>query len=51
MYHPTGKVVGDSLTKPLNETPFKNHRNTIMGMDDNTIEYYRMKYESAKVEY
>ena len=39
IYHPTGKLVGDFLTKPLNGTPFKNHRNMIMGMDDELIEY------------
>ena len=51
VYHPTGKMVGDFLTKPLNGSPFKNHRNAIMGLDENTIEYYRIKYEDAKVEY
>ena len=33
VYYPTDKLVGDYLTKPLNGTPFKNHRNTIMGLD------------------
>ena len=51
MYHPTGKLVGDYLTKPINGTPFKNHRNTIMGADRKAFEYYRVKYENAKVEY
>ena len=44
-------MVGSYLTKPLNGTPFKNHRNTIMGVDDELIEYYKTKYENAKVEY
>ena len=44
-------MVGDYLIKPLNGIPFKNHHNTIMGVDDETIEYYRTKYENAKVEY
>ena len=51
LYHPTGKMVGDYLTKPLNRTPFKNHRNTIMGIDDDTIGYYKTKYGNTKVEY
>ena len=25
VYHSTGKLVGDFLSKPLNGTPFKNH--------------------------
>ena len=51
VYHPTGKMVGDFLTKPLNGTLFKNHRNMIMGLGDDTIKYHKMKYENAKVEY
>ena len=49
VYYPTGKLVGDCLTKPLNRIPFKNHRNTIIGVDNETIEYYRVKYEKSKV--
>ena len=51
VYHPTGKMMGDYLTKPPNETLFKNHPNAIMRIDDDTIEYYKTKYENAKVEY
>ena len=51
VYHPTGNMVGDFLTKPLNGSPFNNHRNTIMELDENAIEYYRVKYENAKTEY
>ena len=51
VYHPTSKMIGDFLTKPLNRTLFKNHRNAIVGMDDDIIEYYRVKYENTKVEY
>ena len=51
VYHPTGKLVGDFLTKPLNGSLFKNHRNAIMGVDEDTIENYRMIYENAKVKY
>ena len=51
LYHPTGKLVGDYLTKPLNGTQFKNHYNTIMGINDKAIEYYRVKYENEKTAY
>ena len=51
VYHPTGKLVGDYLTKPLNGTPFKNHRNTIMGITDGDIIYYKVKYEQEKAAY
>ena len=51
MYHPKGKMVGDFLTKTLNGTPSKNHRNAIMGVDDDTIEYYKMKYKNTEVGY
>ena len=51
VYHPTQKLVGDYLTKPLNGTPFKNHRNTIMGINDEAIKYYKVKYENEKAAY
>ena len=50
-YHPTQKLMGDYLTKPLNGTLFKNHRNTIMGINDKAIEYYKVKYENEKAAY
>ena len=43
VYHSTGKMVRDFLTKSLNGSPFKNHRNAIMGLNENTIEYYEKK--------
>ena len=49
VYHPTDKMVGDFLTKPLNGTPFKNHRNTIMGVDEDTIKYSKTKYNLDSV--
>ena len=51
VYHPTQKLVGDFPTKPLNGTPFKNHRNTIMGITDGNIIYYKVKYEQEKAAY
>ena len=51
VYHSTKKLVGDFLTKPLNGTPFKNHRNTIMGVNDGDIIHYKAKYEQEKAAY
>ena len=51
VYHPTQKMVGDFLTKPLNGSPFKKHRNAIMGLDEEAIEYYKEKYENEKAGY
>ena len=48
VYHPTQKLVGDFLTKPLNGSPFKKHRNAIMGVDEIAIKYYKVKYENEK---
>ena len=48
VYHPTQKMVGDFLTKALNGSPFKKHRNAIMGLDEESIEYYKVKYENEK---
>ena len=44
VYHPTGKLVGDFLTKILNGTFAKNHCNIIMGVDDKSIKYYKVRY-------
>ena len=51
VYHPIDRIVGDFLTKLLYRTPFKNHHNTIVGVTEDTIEYYKMKYENARVGY
>ena len=51
VYHPTNKLVGDYPTKPLNGTLFKNHCNTIMGINDGDIIYYKVKYENEKAVY
>ena len=48
---PTDLMVGDFFTKPLNGTPFKNHRNTIMGLTDGDVIYYKVKYEQEKAVY
>ena len=44
-------MVVDYLPKPLNRTLFKNYWNTIIGVDDDIIEYYKIKYENANVKY
>jgi hypothetical protein len=37
IYHPTKQMVSDYLTKPLKGSLFQNHRNSIMGHDENSI--------------
>lgn len=39
VYHSTEKMVGDFLSKPLNGTQFKSHRNTILGLDKESTAY------------
>ena len=51
VYHPIQKLVGDFLTKLLNGTPFKNHRNTIMEITNGNTIYYKVKYEQEKAAY
>ena len=51
VYHPTKEMVSDYLTKPLNGTPFKSHRNTIMGLTEESNVYYKIQYENAKDAY
>ena len=48
VYHPTKEMVSDYLTKPLNDTPFKSHCNTIMGLTEESNTYYKIQYENAK---
>ena len=43
--------LGIFLPKPLNGSPFKKHRNAIMGVDEDAIEYYKVKYENEKAVY
>ena len=51
VYHPTKEMVSDYLTKPLNGTPFKSHRNMIMGLTKESNMYYKEQYENAKNAY
>ena len=48
VYHLTKEMVYDYLTKLLNGTPFKSHRNTIMGLAEESNAYYKLQYENGK---
>ena len=48
VYHPTKEMVSDYLTKPLNGSPFKSHRNTIMGLTEESNAYYKLQYKNGK---
>ena len=48
VHHLTGALVGDFLTKTLDGTPFKFHRDTTMGLDKELITYYKKRYENAR---
>jgi hypothetical protein len=37
IYHPTKQMVYDYLTKPLQGSLFRTHRNTIMGHNEDSI--------------
>ena len=48
VYHPRKEMVADYLTKPLNGTPFRSHRNTTMGLDKMSVAQYKAQYKNAK---
>jgi hypothetical protein len=48
IYHPTKQMVSDYLTKPLQGSLFRTHRNSIMGHDEDSIAKYRTEYNDAK---
>jgi hypothetical protein len=48
IYHPTKQMVSDYLTKPLQGSLFRTHRNSIMGHDEDSIEKYNSEYSDAK---
>ena len=43
VYHPTKEMVSDYLTKPLNGILIKSHRNTIMGLTEESNAYYKIQ--------
>jgi hypothetical protein len=49
IYHPTKQMVSDYLTKPLQGSLFRTHRNSIMGNDENSIAKCIKEYNDAKV--
>jgi hypothetical protein len=48
IYHPTKQMVSDYLTKPLQGSLFRTHRNSIMGHDENSIAMCNREYNEAK---
>jgi hypothetical protein len=48
LYHPTKQMVSDYLTKPLQGSLFRTHRNSIMGHDENSIAMCATEYNDAK---
>jgi hypothetical protein len=48
IYHPTKQMVSDYLTKPLQGSLFRTHRNSIMGHDENSISICNNEYNDAK---
>jgi hypothetical protein len=48
IYHPTKQMVSDYLTKPLQGSLFRIHRNSIMGHTEDSISLYRTAYAKAK---
>jgi hypothetical protein len=48
IYHPTKQMVSDYLTKPLQGSLFRTHRNSIMGHTEESISKYRKAYSDAK---
>jgi hypothetical protein len=48
IYCPTKQMVSDYLTKPLQGSLFRTHRNSIMGHSEDSISRYRTNYSDAK---
>jgi hypothetical protein len=48
IYHPTKQMVSDYLTKPLQGSLFRTHRNAIKGHSEDSISKYRKDYDDAK---
>jgi hypothetical protein len=48
IYHPTKQMVSDYLTKPLQGSLFRTHRNSIMGHDEDSISKCYKEYNDAK---
>jgi hypothetical protein len=48
IYCPTKQMVSDYLTKPLQGSLFRTHRNSIMGHSEDSISMHRKEYSDAK---
>ena len=48
IFHPTKEMVSDYLTKPLQGSLFRTHRNSIMGHDEDSIARCHKEYNDAK---
>ena len=48
IYHPTKEMVSDYLTKPLQGSLFRTHRNSLMGHDEDSIALCSKEYNDAK---
>ena len=48
IYHPTKEMVSDYLTKPLQGSLFRTHRNSLMGHDEDSIALCNKEYNDAK---
>ena len=51
VYHPTKEMVSDFLTKPLQGSPFRSHRNSIMGVDEKSLDKFEKEYAAAKAQH
>ena len=49
-YCPTKEMVSDYLSKPLQGSLFRLHRNTIMGLTEEMVDDYCMHYMQAKAD-
>jgi hypothetical protein len=48
VYCPTKEMVSDYLTKPLQGSVFRTHRNSIMGVSENELSHYQDEYVQMK---
>jgi hypothetical protein len=48
IYHPTKQMASDFLTKPLQGSLFRTHRNSIMGHNEDSIGRCNKEYNDAK---
>ena len=46
LYCPTDKMLADFYTKPLQGTQFTDHRNHILGINNNDMALYMKMYEN-----